>query len=321
MDDMMDKKGSALWARNEKHRGWQFAPAAGARAVIFSAAFIFAAQMALGSAFAGHKTSVTKGQAPTEAVSLSASTGFLNRFNPILLLGSTSSEPDVEVIQDTSNNDPLEPINRVVFGFNTLLDDIIVEPTARVYRQFPEEVRTSVSNVFANLRSPITFANDVLQGEWDRAGTTISRMVINTTLGVGGLYDPALEFGYEPHEEDFDQTMALAGIFPGPYLMLPILGPVSSRHAVGLVVDSFAHPLTWVLAGQPLLIQLAPSAAEGLTLREKYLDPVAQIRATSPDYYATVRSLYRQSRMNSINNGRIDPEQQTETHDEIDFDF
>lgn len=307
-----------------------------------AAILLLGLQLAACSSIANPMLGVTKGETPGQAVAMSPGTGFLNSFSLSALVGSTTnaaptqhqaqtSAPRNETAEidddfdddfdDDSDNDPLEPINRVVFGFNTAVDEIIVEPTARVYRKLPYEVRDSVGNFFANLRSPITLANDVLQGEWDRAGITASRIVINTTLGVGGLHDAALEMGLEPREEDFGQTMALAGVPTGPYLMVPFLGPYSVRHLAGAVVDSFAHPLTWALAGQPLLVQLAPRGAELLSQREKYLDPIDDLKATSPDYYASVRSLYRQSRINSINNGRIDPDLQTESLDEIDFEF
>lgn len=327
-----DRLGRSASALTGKPTGFDWFLRGAGNGAISAAALVFGLQFAAGAALAHSAAPVKAEHAPLEAVAMAPSSGFLNLFDPAVLLGGLGADPGARqetIAQDAEaddvaygdDNDPLEPINRVVFDFNNMLDQIIAEPTARLYRQFPQEMRISVSNAFANLRSPITLANDVLQGEWERANTTANRLLINSTLGIGGLYDPALEMGFEPHVEDFDQTMALAGISPGPYLMLPILGPVSARHALGLAVDSLAHPLTWVLAGQPLLVQLAPKGAELISEREKYLDPIAEIRTTSPDYYAAIRSLYRQSRMSAISNGRIDPEQPTESHDEIDFDF
>ena len=141
-------------------------------------------------------------------------------------------------------SDPIEPVNRAIFSFNMFLDRYLLEPVARAYRFVtPEAARRSVANFLANLRSPVIFANDALQGERERAGITLGRFMINTTLGVAGLFDPATSFGYPRHDEDFGQTLGVWGVASGPYLMLPLLGPSNGRDTVGKVGDYFINPL------------------------------------------------------------------------------
>ena len=132
-------------------------------------------------------------------------------------------------------SDPLEPLNRAIFSFNLTLDKAILRPIATVYNAaLPDPVRDGVRNFLNNLRTPIILANDVLRGEIGRAGDTVGRFLLNSTLGVGGLFDIASELGFDFHNEDFGQTLAVWGIGEGPYLMLPIFGPSNPRDAVGL---------------------------------------------------------------------------------------
>ena len=140
--------------------------------------------------------------------------------------------------------DPIEPVNRAIFSFNMFVDTWLLEPVARGYRFVtPEPARRSVANFLANLRSPVIFANDALQGERERAGITLGRFMINTTLGVAGLFDPASALGYHRHDEDFGQTLGVWGVPSGPYLMLPLLGPSNGRDTAGRVGDYFINPL------------------------------------------------------------------------------
>lgn len=204
------------------------------------------------------------------------------------------------------DGDPFEGVNRAIFHFNQSVDTWVLEPVAKTYRHIvPPPVRTSIRNAVANLESPVTLANDILQGEWERAHVTLARLVINSTFGIAGLHDRASEMGYEAHREDFDQTLALHGIPSGPYLVVPLLGPATPRHIVGRVVDSLAHPLTWVLAAEPIETVVVERAAEGVVQREAVLDLIEQTKATSSDYYGAVRSFYRQNRISEITNGRL----------------
>lgn len=204
-------------------------------------------------------------------------------------------------------HDPLEPINRVMFAVNDGLDFLVIRPVAEVYRAvLPSFVRRGIGNFLSNVSTPITLANDLLQGEWTRAETTMVRFMLNTTAGLGGLRDIAGEIGYARHTEDFGQTLAVYGVPSGPYLVLPVIGPSNPRDAVGLVVDLLADPWFWLLADEDTATRLAPTAARIIHARSNAIESIDAIRSTSPDYYASMRSLYAQNRRSEINNGRDD---------------
>ena len=147
-----------------------------------------------------------------------------------------------------SYSDPLEPINRGIFAFNRAIDEMFLKPAARLYIAIvPEGGRVAVTNVVNNLKSPVILVNDLLQGDLDRAQTTIARFTVNTILGFGGIADVATDLGAPRHSEDFGQTAATYGVGSGPYLMLPFLGPSNVRDALGKVVDRFLDPLEYAL--------------------------------------------------------------------------
>jgi phospholipid-binding lipoprotein MlaA len=205
-------------------------------------------------------------------------------------------------------NDPAEPANRNVFAFNKGIDDNALEPMAEGYRTYvPGAIRTNVRNVLTNLGEPVTAVNDVLQGEFLRAATAVGRFCINSTFGFLGMGDVAGGGGMEHHSEDFGQTLAVWGVGEGPYVVLPLLGPSNPRDAVGFVVDRFLDPVSWVMPATPLAADVAKGTVEAVDKREKYIDPLNEVQRTSLDYYASLRSLYRQKRADDIRNGKKGP--------------
>jgi phospholipid-binding lipoprotein MlaA len=208
-------------------------------------------------------------------------------------------------------NDPLEPLNRGVFHFNRVVDGLLLEPAARIYRMgTPQFFRTGVTNFLANLSTPVVLANDLLQGDFERAELTLGRFMMNTILGLGGVIDVGGKLGMpDRHYEDFGQTLAVYGVGSGPYLMLPLLGPSNGRDAIGRVVDLAFDPLTGLglvdvtILVDPTGITLARTGAEALSLREASLEQVEELRRSSIDLYAAVRTLYHQYRENQIRNG------------------
>ena len=212
-------------------------------------------------------------------------------------------------------NDPLEPLNRAIFAVNRQLDRFLLRPVAEVYRTvLPMPVRDSVRNVLNNLRSPANFANDMLQGESDRAGKSATRFAVNSTVGLGGIIDVAdsnILGDDEPipyHGEDFGQTLAVWGLGEGPYLVLPLLGPSSPRDAVGLVGDSLMDPISYIVPNEKrLAFSLARFGARGIDTRSRHIETLDEIEHTAIDFYVTIRSLYRQQRRSGIANGRDVP--------------
>jgi phospholipid-binding lipoprotein MlaA len=206
--------------------------------------------------------------------------------------------------------DPAESTNRGVFAFNRQVDKWLLDPLTRAY-QFvvPKPARHAISRVFLNLSSTKTLVNDLLQLQWLDAGVTTSRLVINTTIGLVGLFDVARTFGLEAHESDFGQTLALAGTPSGPYIVLPILGPANVRDGIGTVVDGFFQPTYYILGPADLLIGPAEiliySGSSGLSTRERHFAELKALEDSSIDFYAALRSGYYQDRIMEIWGRRV----------------
>ncbi len=211
--------------------------------------------------------------------------------------------------------DPLEPVNRLTFAVNRQIDRFFFEPITKAYRfVVPAPARRAVRRAFLNLDAPVTFVNDVLQFEPKDAAVTVVRFAMNTTAGVGGLFDVAADWAHlEGHESDFGQTLALSGMPSGPYLMLPLLGPNTARDATGYLVDFLFRPTTYLLTpgGTVLITGFANSGggfllntllesstelAEGFTTREAAGESLKALEASSVDYYAALRNAYYQNR-------------------------
>ena len=169
-------------------------------------------------------------------------------------LGGCATPPpagDPDAVADfNETNDPLEPTNRVIYAFNDGLDTVIMRPAAQAYRfVIPSPVRGGVHNVLSNLGAPVQLGNDMLEGKPRRAGDTTMRFLINTTVGVLGIFDVAKDWGYPDHDADFGITLALWGLPSGPFLFLPVFGPSDPRDAIGLGVNVAMDPFTWVGQG------------------------------------------------------------------------
>ena len=228
------------------------------------------------------------------------------------LAGCATPPPasDAEALAEfQQTNDPLEPANRVFYKINDGLDTIILKPVAQAYRYVvPERVRTGVHNVLANASSPVRLTNDALQGRPRRAGDTAMRFVINTTVGVLGVFDVAKDLGYPDHEADFALTLANWGVPEGPFLFLPVLGPSSPRNLAGFGADIAIDPFTWIGRGTTAATigSWTRTGVSAVDERERYLDPVEQTKKTALDPYATFRSLYRQNRTGKLEKMRAD---------------
>jgi len=208
-------------------------------------------------------------------------------------------------------NDPLEPFNRTMFKVDQGLDTVVVRPVVQTYRfVVPEPARRGIGNFMSNLRSPVVFINDLLQGEVSRAGTTLGRFVVNTGMGFFGFFDVGVKLGMEKHGEDFGQTLARWGVGNGPFIYVPFLGPTTARDGLGFGVDAaFIDPLAWYSRGDGAegWVQWTTFGLSYITLKDGLMDPLDELERSSLDYYAALRSSYRQIRANEIRNGAPPP--------------
>ncbi|TWB42458.1 MlaA family lipoprotein [Nitrospirillum pindoramense] len=217
----------------------------------------------------------------------------------------------IAAAQEEDANDPLEGMNRAIFWFNEGVDTVLLRPAAKVYRTVvPDFAQTGIRNVLWNLRSPLTLANKLLQGDWDGASVATERFLINSTIGLGGLIDVAGDHGLTYEYESFDQTLAVWGVPEGFYLVLPFLGSSTLRDAVGFGVEAYGDPVSRYLSNtHDDWASYTRAGVYAVDLRAQYLDVLDDMKRNSVDYYATMRSLYRQRQNNYIRNGKVDPDQ------------
>ena len=230
----------------------------------------------------------------------------VNQKLPWLLLGSilglvscaTTKEPSGQAQEISQNkDDPYENINRKVYDFNDKLDDYVAKPVADAYKFItPDFVERGVSNFFSNLKNVNVVANDLLQGKFEQSGRDTGRLLMNTTLGMAGLFDVAKTVGLEQNDEDFDQTLAVWGVPQGSYIVLPLLGPITTRGIPGAVFDTAANPANYVGAPiQAISLVNARANAEGSL---KFIDEAAL------DPYVFTRESFLQWRTHLVNDGK-----------------
>jgi len=238
---------------------------------------------------------------------------------------SAGSDGSNSLSKNSNGNtkDCFEGINRVVFAFNKTLDNILIDPLAKGYRYLPSPIRVGTSNVLSNLSLLVTVPNNVLQGQLSLAGKNSARFVVNTTLGVLGLMDPASKIGLNHYEkEDYGQTLASWGVGDGCYLVLPVLGPSTARDTVGSFA-SFLGGDAWynvTVRNDTRYFSdfdyYASRGASGIDFKAKNIDSFDGLEKNSMDFYASVKSLYLQDRKQKIlNSKRI-----TDTMDDSDWE-
>jgi phospholipid-binding lipoprotein MlaA len=233
----------------------------------------------------------------------------------LMLATNVSADTDGENSLSKKNSekvkDCFETINRATFKFNQVLDGVIFEPVAKAYRVLPSPVRVGTSNALDNLSSLVTIPNNVLQGEFKKAGVNTGRFIVNTTVGVVGIFDVAQKIGFPEYEkEDYGQTLGVMGVGAGCYVVIPVLGPSTVRDTAG----AFAN----LLGGDPWynvtvandtqyfsdFDYWASRAVAGIDFRAKNIDSFNNLEKNSMDFYASVRSLYLQDRQQKIKNSK-----------------
>ena len=227
---------------------------------------------------------------------------------------------------DGEVKDCFEKLNRATFALNMGLDKIIFKPVSKGYRKLPSPIRTGASNALNNLSNLITIPNNILQGDLGSAANNSARLIINTTLGIAGIFDPANSLGFEKRDkEDFGQTLGMMGVGEGCYLVLPVLGPLTIRDTVGSFISMNGgdvwHNIT-VRDDEEYVKEVKESdywvsrVTSGVDFRAKNLEAFDSMEKNSVDLYATVRSLYLQDRNKKINNSNS----KTEAMDDGDWD-
>ena len=219
--------------------------------------------------------------------------------------------------------DCFEGINRGIFAFNQVLDNIIVEPLAKGYRYLPSPIRTGTSNAISNLTLVVTIPNNILQGDFGLAGKNTGRFIVNSTIGVLGLFDPAKKIGLNNYEkEDWGQTLATWGAGEGCYLVLPILGPSTVRDTVGSLASYMSGDAWYNITVRNDTHYVsdfdyyASVATNGIDFRAKNIESFRNLEKNSLDFYASVKSLYLQDRRKRIANS----DDITETMDDSDWE-
>ena len=219
--------------------------------------------------------------------------------------------------------DCFETVNRGVFAFNQALDNVIFEPVAKGYRYIPSPIRTGTSNALNNLSNLITIPNNLLQGDVETAGVNTIRFVLNTTLGILGIWDPAHVLGFKKKEkEDYGQTLGSWGIGPGCYMVLPVLGPSTVRDAVGTFANfvggdpwynvTVTNDTNYFKESDYYTTRLT----SGVDYRAKNIESFDNLEKNSIDFYASIRSLYLQDRQQRI----LNSDKITDTMDDSDWE-
>ena len=203
-----------------------------------------------------------------------------------------------------AEGDPWEPFNRPVFWFNDrVLDRQVFEPLAIGWEFVtPRTLRVHLGQLFANLRFPLRFVNDLLQADVRQAGVELGRFTVNSTVGVGGIFDPATGWGLEQRDEDFGQTFGVWGVPPGPYLQLPLLGFGSPRDSFGSLLDTVLGGIPDLLIGFPVV-----NTTDRINSRAQLLQEVRDARAASLDYYSATRDEYVRRRQTLVDNTADEP--------------
>lgn len=225
---------------------------------------------------------------------------------PVLAIGLLLLAPAVSADEE-SIHDPWEGMNRGIFWFNETVDRYAIEPVAIAWDwALPDPVQDCVANFFRNLSTPPRLVNAILQGKPVVALEEVGRFLVNTTVGLGGLFDPATPGGIPQHDEDFGQTLGVWGVPPGPYLVLPIFGASSPRDAVGLGVDGAMTPPAWIV---PAYVSVGVRSLDVLNWRSQNIEEIRAEREAAFDFYAFVRNAYVSNRENKVRDRADEPDE------------
>lgn len=225
---------------------------------------------------------------------------------------ANSTAPDEEQAEEVSSVDPWEPMNRRIYRFNTTVDEHSLKPLAQGYEKVvPQLVRTGLRNFWTNLNGPLHIVNNFLQGQVRDGASESGRLLVNSTLGIGGLFDVATPMGFGRHEEDFGQTLAVWGVPDGPFVVVPFWGPQTLRDAAALPLDFLADPLFHYSNDKE---RYALFSLRLLDIRARFL-PLEDLLEDSYDKYVSIREAYLQNRRFEVHDG--DPPQDDDFYDDF----
>ena len=207
-------------------------------------------------------------------------------------------------------NECFEGLSRGVFKFNLMFDDIILEPVAKGYSRLPDVIKNSTGNFTSNISTLLSIPNSLLQGNFKQVGHSTGSFLVNTTVGVLGIFNPAEKLGLKPNREDVGQTLGAYGFGPGCYFVLPILGPTTARDSVGLIADTFLDPFAHVTIRENELFGISGNnldyySVKGTSVvdfRSDNLNNFESLEKNSIDLYSSFKSIYLQDRENKISN-------------------
>ena len=197
-------------------------------------------------------------------------------------------------------NHDYEKTNRTIHNFNDAIDQNFLKPTSKVYGILPNFVETGISNAISNINEPSNILNYLSQGNISSGAYSLGRFLVNSTIGLVGLFDVASNIGFEKNATDFGKTLEAWGIGEGQFLVVPFLGPRTSRHFFGTIVDIALNPVRYALKDEDTIVSFSPSIIYALSERSRNGDTIDNLRETSIDYYSTLKSIYLQSREISI---------------------
>lgn len=218
------------------------------------------------------------------------------------------------VTESKATDECFEGLSRSVFNFNLAIDDAIIEPVAKGYNKLPEPIKNSTKNFTSNIAVLLSIPNSILQGNFSQGGQALGSFVINTSIGILGLFNPAEKIGLKSHKEDVGQTLGSYGIGPGCYFVLPILGPTTARDAIGMLADSYLDPFAHITLREKELFSTSGNKLDyysvkgtsAIDFRASNLTNFESIEKNALDLYSSFKSVYLQDRENKVNNSKSD---------------
>ncbi len=216
------------------------------------------------------------------------------------------------VTKAKSSDECFENVSRTIFKFNMALDDIILEPVAKGYNKLPDSFKQGTSNFTSNISTLLSIPNNILQGNFSQLGHSLGSFVVNSSVGVLGIFNPAEKIGLKPNKEDVGQTLGTYGVGPGCYFVLPVLGPTTARDSLGMIADSFIDPFAQITIREKEILSTSGNtfdyysvkATTAIDFRADNDKNFESLEKNSIDLYSSFKSIYLQDRENKIKNSK-----------------